>query len=61
MEAARDLLVEKVQILSDLELAVLVCVVAEQHCIIQTEGQLLDNVEEELELVSEICERLFPG
>ncbi|KAF1357429.1 hypothetical protein EJ07DRAFT_129072 [Lizonia empirigonia] len=52
MEAARDLLVEKVQILSDLELAVLVCIVAEQHCIVQTEGQLLDNVEEELKLIA---------
>lgn len=52
MEEARDRLVEKVQTLSDLELAALVCLVAEQHCIIQTERELLDNVELELELVS---------
>ncbi|KAF2633103.1 hypothetical protein BU25DRAFT_329629 [Macroventuria anomochaeta] len=52
MEEARERLVERVQTLSDLELAVLVCLVAEQHCIIQTEGQLLDNVEEELKLVA---------
>ena len=53
MDEARDPLVENVQTLSDLELAVLVCLVAEQHCIIQTEGQLLDNVEQELKLVSQ--------
>ena len=52
MEEVHDRLVEKVQTLSDLELAVLVCLVAEQHCIIETEGQLLDAVESELKLVS---------
>ncbi|KAF9700833.1 hypothetical protein EKO04_002082 [Ascochyta lentis] len=52
MERARDLLVEKVQTLSDLELAVLVCLVAEQHCIVQTEGQLLGNIEQELKLIA---------
>lgn len=52
MEGERDRLVEKVQTLSDLELAVLVCLVADQHCIIQTEGRLLDIVEQELKLVS---------
>jgi len=52
MEPSRDRLVEKVQTLSDLELAALVCLVAEQHCIIETERQLLDNVGEELKLVS---------
>lgn len=46
-----DRLVEKVQTLSDLELAVLICLIAEQHCIIQTEHELLENVEEELKLV----------
>lgn len=46
-----DRLVEKVQTLSDLELAVLVCLVAEQHCIIQTENLLLESVETELKLV----------
>ena len=59
MEGAYDRLVEKVQTLSDLELAVLVCLVAEQHCIIKTEGQLLDNVQEELKLVSRIHLLLF--
>lgn len=52
MEPSRDRLVEKVQTLSDLELAALVCLVAEQHCIIETERQLLDKVGEELKLAS---------
>ncbi|KAJ4372590.1 hypothetical protein N0V86_007952 [Didymella sp. IMI 355093] len=52
MEEVHDRLVEKVQTLSDLELAVLVCLVAEQHCIIETEKQLLDTVESELKLVA---------
>jgi hypothetical protein len=50
-----DRLVEKVQTLSDLELAVLICLIAEQHCIIQTEHGLLENVEEELKLVCAKC------
>lgn len=52
MEESDDRLVEKVQTLSDLELAALVCLIAEQHCIIETERQLLDIVESELKLVS---------
>lgn len=60
-EEMHDRLVEKVQTLSDLELAVLVCLVAEQHCIIQTEEQLLDNVKEELRLVSRMCFRAYHG
>ncbi|KAF3046280.1 hypothetical protein E8E11_003533 [Didymella keratinophila] len=52
METLHDRLVEKVQTLSDLELAALVCLVAEQHCIIETEEQLLDTVESELKLVA---------
>lgn len=50
-----DHLVEKVQTLSDLELAVLICLIAEQHCIIQTEHELLENVEDELKLVRTKC------
>lgn len=42
----------KVQALSDLELAVLICLVADQHCIIETERSLINDVEEELRLVS---------
>lgn len=51
MEKANDRLVEKVQALSDIELAVLVCLVAEQHCIIEAEKEGLNDVQEELKLV----------
>jgi hypothetical protein len=55
MDDASDRLAEKVQALSDIELAVLICLVADQHCIIETEKQLLDAVEKELKLVSRAC------
>jgi hypothetical protein len=42
---------EKVRTLSDLELAVLLCLVSDRHCIIQTEEDLLDAVENELHIV----------
>lgn len=44
-------LVEKIQELTDLELAVLLSLVASQHCIIQTEEDSLDSLEQELRLV----------
>lgn len=46
-----DRIAIKVQALSDLELAVLVCLVADQHCIIETDRDLMDDVEAELQLV----------
>jgi len=52
MEEFEDPIAIKVQALSDLELAVLICLVADQHCIIDTEQHLVKNVEEELRLVS---------
>ena len=52
MEASEDRITEKVQSLSDLELAVLICLVADQHCIIEAERQLTRDVLEELKLVS---------
>jgi hypothetical protein len=52
MEEAGDGITEKVQALSDLELAVLICLVADQHCIIEAEKELLRDVQEELKLVS---------
>lgn len=52
MEDAGDRLVEKVQTLSDIELAVLICLVADQHCIIETERDLLEDVQQELKLVN---------
>lgn len=56
MNGTHNRLVEKVQTLSDLELALLVCLVAEQHCILQTETQLLQSIEEELKLVRDCWE-----
>lgn len=44
-------LVERVQDLNDVELAALLCLVAGQHCIIQTEPESLDDLEQELRLV----------
>ncbi|EUC46267.1 hypothetical protein COCMIDRAFT_4648 [Bipolaris oryzae ATCC 44560] len=47
-----DPMAEKVQSLSDLELAVLICLVAEQHCVIECEMESLRGVQVELELVA---------
>jgi hypothetical protein len=55
MKGIEDPIAIKVQALSDLELAVLICLVADQHCIIDTEQHLINNVEEELRLVSRAC------
>ena len=52
MNASGDGATEKVQSLSDLELAVLICLVAEQHCIIEAEAEITRNVQEELQLAS---------
>jgi len=46
-----DTTAAKVQALGDLELAVLLCLVAQQHCIISTQNLLLDNLAQELKLV----------
>jgi hypothetical protein len=51
MDESEDPIALKVQTLSDLELAVLICFVAEQHCIIKTEEELTNDVAEELKLV----------
>jgi hypothetical protein len=55
MEEVEDRLTVKVQALSDLELAVLICLVADQHCIIEAELNQLNDIEEELKLVREIA------
>jgi hypothetical protein len=52
MDESKDPIALKVQTLSDLELAVLICFVAEQHCIIETEEDLTNDVAEELKLVT---------
>lgn len=51
MEAEADGVAEKVQSLSDLELALLICLVPEQHCVIECEVESLRGVQVELELV----------
>lgn len=45
-------MVNVVQELGDLELAVLVCLVADQHCIIKAPEELLDDVEAEIGLIA---------
>jgi hypothetical protein len=50
----------KIQALSDLELAVLLCFVADQHCcIIQADEEFLPPVARELELVSSTSVIIF--
>ncbi len=44
-------LVERIQELTDLELALLLSLVAGEHCIIQTEEEALDPLEKELQIV----------
>ncbi|KAL6703554.1 hypothetical protein ACN47E_009579 [Coniothyrium glycines] len=52
MDGLDDLLTRKVQSLGDLELAVLISLVADQHCIIETDKALFENVKRELQLVA---------
>ncbi|KAG9947822.1 hypothetical protein KCU85_g5483, partial [Aureobasidium melanogenum] len=42
----------KIQALGDLELAVLLCLVAQQHCIISTQNILIDSLAHELQLIA---------
>lgn len=51
---ADEAFLDKVQDLSDLELAALLCLVAQEHCIIDTEPDSLDDLVLELQLVSAI-------
>ena len=44
-------LVERVQELTDLELAILMSLVVGQHCIIQTDAEHLESLQQELQLV----------
>lgn len=48
---AEDATFEKVQNLSDLELASLLCLISQEHCIIDTDPEALDDVVRELQLV----------
>lgn len=47
-------LLDKVQDLSDLELAALLCLTAQEHCIMDTEPDALDDLVLELQLVSAV-------
>lgn len=46
--------------LTDLELAVLLCLVAREHCLIETERDALDDLEKELRLVLYTCSLCLP-
>lgn len=48
---AYETLLDNVHDLSDLELAALICLIAQEHCIIDTEPDALDDLVEELVLV----------
>lgn len=57
---ADESLLEKVHDLSDLELAVLLSLIAREHCLISTPPEGLDDLIEELQLVSFPPKPLFP-
>lgn len=48
---ADESLLDKVHSLSDLELAVLLCLVSRQHCLISTPRDTIDDLVQELQLV----------
>jgi len=52
---ADEALIDKIHDLSDLELAALICLITQEHCIINTAPEVLDDLVQELELV-----RLLP-
>ncbi|MCJ1381249.1 hypothetical protein MMC17_004358 [Xylographa soralifera] len=45
-------MLSKVQDLTDVELALLLCLVANQHCIIETTEEALDKLEDEIQLIA---------
>jgi hypothetical protein len=49
---ADETLLKKVHNLSDLELAVLLCLISREHCLISTFPEALDDLVDELQLVS---------
>ncbi|KAI1503572.1 hypothetical protein F5X99DRAFT_98490 [Biscogniauxia marginata] len=52
--AADEELLRKVQDLGDLDLAVLLCLISREHCIVRTEPPSLDDLVAELQLVAEL-------
>ena len=51
--------VDKIHELSNLELATLLCLIADQSCIITTDKDALDELEQELQLVSDLHSQLI--
>ncbi len=51
--------IDKIHELSDLELATLLCLIAKEHCIISTDSDGLDDLEQELQLVSDMFLQRF--
>jgi len=51
--------IDKIHELSDLELATLLCLIAKEHCIISTDSDGLDDLEQELQLVSDMFSPTF--
>ncbi len=47
-------IIEKAQGLNDNELAILLCLMSNQHCILSTDTDALESLEEEIGLVGEI-------
>lgn len=45
-------IVDRVHRLSALELATLLCLVTKQHCLVETEEDIIDDLSQELALVS---------
>lgn len=54
MEDANANVVQKIQQLNDLELAALTCLVADQHCLIATDDDIVDTLDQELRIVRSV-------
>lgn len=48
---ADERLLNRIHALSDLELAVLLCLISREHCLISTPPDVIDNLVQELQLV----------
>ena len=46
--------IDKIHEFNDLELAALLCLIANEHCIISTSNDVLNELEKELQLVSDL-------
>lgn len=51
MEGVGGRFTEKIQALSDIELAVLICLVADQHCAIECDSGQMNGLDHELQIV----------